>query len=73
MNETAQFIADRIQTLLFEVRQHLQTIDAAERWLELAKCWASKHDFIELVGELESALLWISSVRPDPFEDCCPF
>lgn len=72
MNATAQFIADRIQTLLFEVRQNLQTIDVAERWLELARCWASKHGFVELAEELESALLWLSSVRPDPYADC-PF
>ena len=72
MNITAQFIADRIQTLLFEVRQNIQTIDVTERWMELAKVWAYKHGFAELAEDLESALLWLSSVRPDPYADC-PF
>lgn len=52
MNQTAYFIKDRTDTLLFEARQYPATAATAIAWIRRAATWAEKNNQKWLVDYL---------------------
>lgn len=64
MNTTANFIADRAQSLAYEACRFPATSQAALAWLRLAHARAERQELSGLAEEIASCLASILAARP---------